>query len=112
MNFEKISMTDLHRLVPNLDSRQVILDVRTPEEFADGHIKGALNIPHDQLGAHLPRLRTYGTLYVHCRSGKRAEVAAQTLLKAGITNFSCVTNSGMEDWVKAGFPVEKVAAKP
>lgn len=66
-----------------------------------------LNIPHDQVLAHLDKLKPYRQIYIHCRSGKRAEAAAQALLKADFSNLVCVTGSGMDDWVAAGFPVEK-----
>lgn len=107
MSLTQTSMADLYRKAPHLESTEVVLDVRTPAEFSAGHVKGSLNIPHDQVAAHLDKLKPYKHIYIHCRSGKRAEAAAQTLLKAGFSNLVCVIGSGMDDWVAAGFPVEK-----
>lgn len=107
MSLKQISMTELHQRAPSLAATELVLDVRTPGEYAAGHIQGSLNIPHDQLEGHLERLRKYGHIYIHCRSGKRAAAAAQTLLQAGFSNLVCVAGSGMDDWIAAGFPVEK-----
>lgn len=107
MGLQQISMGDLYRKVSSLSSTDVVLDVRTPGEFAAGHVKGSVNIPHDQVAAHLETLKPYRHVYIHCRSGKRAVAAAQTLLRAGFTNLVCITGSGMEDWIAAGYPVER-----
>ena len=64
-----------------------LLDVRTPEEFADRHIDGALNIPVSELSARLvelgPRDRP---LVVYCRSGNRSATAAKILREAGFAD--------------------------
>src|SRR5690606_6352986 len=60
--------------------RVVVLDVRRPEEFAAGHIEGAVNVPlHRLRSAELPP----GEVWVHCQSGYRASVAASLLAAAG-----------------------------
>lgn len=71
----------------------LLVDVRTPEEFAAGHLEGALNIPHDQTEA---RLAEYGTdksasIVVYCRSGRRSGIAEDILTKNG---FTAVHNGG------------------
>jgi phage shock protein E len=63
-----------------------LLDVRTPEEFASGHIPGALNIPVAQLDLRLGELPTkQQPLVVYCRSGNRSASAARLLGEAGFT---------------------------
>lgn len=60
-----------------------LVDVRTPEEFASGHLEGARNIPVDQIAeraAELPRAKT-----VTARPGSRSAMAAATLARAGFT---------------------------
>jgi rhodanese-related sulfurtransferase len=66
----------------------VILDVRTDEEFARGHVPNAILIPHDQLANRLSELgsNTDAPIVVYCESGKRAGMAGETLLAAGYTN--------------------------
>lgn len=63
----------------------IVLDVRTPEEFATGHIAGALNIPIDDLRERLTELTSKDRpVIVYCQSGSRSIRAAKTLEKAGI----------------------------
>ena len=80
----------------------VILDVRTPEEFAGGHVDGAVNIPVDELDAKLEEVESLTggdknkPLIVYCRSGARAGRAKKKLLRSGYTQ---VTNlGGLSDW--------------
>jgi hydroxyacylglutathione hydrolase len=61
-----------------------ILDVRGADEFAAGHVEGALNIAYTRLGARLADLRAGRPIYVHCGSGLRASMAASFLASQGI----------------------------
>lgn len=67
------------------DRSLVVLDVRTTEEFAQGHVAGARNIPHTEIGARLAELGDArdADIVVYCRSGRRAEMALETLGTAG-----------------------------
>lgn len=61
-----------------------LLDVRTPEEFSEGHIKEAVNLPLQQIQAgEEPRVDKDSTLYVYCRSGNRSAQAAAILRDGG-----------------------------
>lgn len=103
----RISMQELKKHVDHKQSNEVILDVRTREEFAEGHIPGSLNIPHDEVAQKAAELKKYETVYIHCRSGGRVQMAAAELERLGVTNLVCVVGSGMPDWEAAGFPVER-----
>ena len=63
----------------------VVLDVRTPEEYAAGHIEGAINIPHDQIASRLASLDSYRDrdIVVYCRTGRRAGIVQQALRDEG-----------------------------
>ena len=71
----------------------VWIDVRSPEEFNEGHLQGAVNVPHDQIASQIAHISPDKTAPVnlYCRSGRRAEAALQELKKMGYTN---VTNHG------------------
>ena len=68
-----------------------LVDVRTPQEFAAGHVVGSVNIPVDEIGANLDKFEDKGNIIVFCRSGARAETAKDLLQKNGVKN---VTNGG------------------
>ena len=67
------------------DQALVVLDVRTPAEFAEGHVPGAINIPNGELAARVAELADAKgrDIVVYCRSGVRAAQALDVLDKAG-----------------------------
>ncbi len=67
------------------DQSLVVLDVRTPEEFAAGHVPGAVNIPHTELASRVAELEgsRENDIVVYCRSGTRAATALGVLEKSG-----------------------------
>ena len=64
------------------------IDVRTAEEYADGHLEGALNIPHEQIGEQIDELALAkdDPVVLYCRSGRRADIALQALKERGYSN--------------------------
>jgi phage shock protein E len=61
-----------------------VVDVRTPDEFAYGHVPGALNIPFDEIGKRTAEIGPASTpVVLYCRSGHRSGIAMETLSKAG-----------------------------
>ena len=102
-----MTMQALKDQLTHLAQGEVVLDVRSPEEFSEGHIAGARNIPHDEVLSHVEELKKFKTVFVHCHAGGRAQVAAMDLESAGLTNLVCIPGSGMRDWLAAGFPVTR-----
>ena len=76
----------------------LILDVRSPEEFAQGHIPHAINIPMERFGEAPPKELPDKAqkIFVYCRSGARSQQAAQKLANMGYTNI--VEMGGIKDW--------------
>lgn len=68
-----------------------LVDVRTPSEFVDGSVPGAVNIPLDQVAARLKEFRNKEKVVVFCRSGSRSARAKEILESHGIKN---VINGG------------------
>lgn len=64
------------------ENNYIILDVRTKEEYEEGHVVGALNIPYDELDEKV-ELDKDKTVMVYCRSGKRSSIAYKTLKDLG-----------------------------
>jgi phage shock protein E len=84
-----ISQADLLERLEARDPDLVVLDVRTPAEFAAGHVPGARNVSHDQLAARLGELSSLREkrVVLYCRSGRRTLLAVDTLRKAGFTKL-------------------------
>jgi hydroxyacylglutathione hydrolase len=81
-----------------------VIDVRSVEEWASGHIAGARHIMAGELAERLDEVPTTGTVALICGSGYRSTVAASLLERAGRTNAASVTG-GMTAWKAAGLPV-------
>lgn len=86
----------------------VILDVRTTEEFADGHIENAINIDVNsgQFREDINKLNKDDTYLVYCRSGIRSDNARDIMEEIGFSNVYNMTG-GILDWENEGLPVVK-----
>ncbi|MCC7401998.1 MAG: MBL fold metallo-hydrolase [Chitinophagaceae bacterium] len=75
------------------DKNLVVLDVRKPAEYADGHLKNAVNIPLDELTdpGNLSDIEDSNNLYIHCAAGYRSVIAASLLKRQGIHNLRNVS---------------------
>lgn len=82
----------------------ILIDVRTPEEFASGHIPGAVNISVDELAQRLNEIPQDKPVVLYCRSGNRSNQAAQILERAGYTQIYDL--GGIITWVQQGYPVQ------
>jgi rhodanese-related sulfurtransferase len=71
------------------DERLVVLDVRKPAEFAEGHLKDAINLPLNDMTdpANLANIDENQNLYVHCAGGYRSVIAVSLLKRQGIHNL-------------------------
>ena len=80
------------------DSGYILLDVRTQEEYDQGHIPGAVNLPNEEIGdiepEQLPDKEQ--TIYVYCHSGRRSKQAAEKLSALGYTGL--IEIGGILDW--------------
>ena len=89
-------------------STAILLDVRSPEEYASGYLQGALNIPHDRIGTEIAAVvpDKSAQVILYCRSGRRANTALEVMRAMGYTNVS--NFGGLEDGQeRLGLPVVK-----
>jgi len=119
---QKIQMAQKHintigmeeyRKVVESPGDALIVDVREPQEYAAGHVPGAINIPRGvlefQIWKHVgfpAQAAMEKPLYLQCQSGNRASLAAQSLAELGFTRTTAVVMS-LEEWQKAGHPFTK-----
>lgn len=96
-SYRQISMDEAVELMKK-ETGYIILDVRRPDEYAEGHIPGAINVPNEDIGdseiSELPDKTQL--ILVYCRSGRRSKEASKKLVKLGYTNI--VEFGGILDW--------------
>jgi rhodanese-related sulfurtransferase len=100
----QISAEDLHRMMAQNGLQ--ILDVREADNYARGHVSGALNFPITQLELNLSKLDTERSLVLMCAEGHRSSTAASLLARKGFPKLYFV-NGGISAWIKAGYAVEE-----
>lgn len=95
--YRQITMEEVAELMVT-ENNYVILDARTQEEYAEGHIPGAICIPNETIGSEeISELPDKDQLIlVYCRSGNRSKQASQKLVQLGYTNV--VEFGGIMDW--------------
>jgi rhodanese-related sulfurtransferase len=101
----KVSPTDGAALIESMGAELTVVDVRTPGEFAAGHLEGAVNMDVEggQFSAMIADLPTDAAYIVYCQSGRRSAIAAQAMVDAGFTEVYDL--GGIADWQAAGLPV-------
>lgn len=90
------------------DPNAVLLDVRTPMEYREAHLKGAklIDINGGNFAAEIEKLDKNKTYYVYCRSGGRSSAACGLMASKGFTNLVNMSG-GITRWMAEGMPVEK-----
>jgi rhodanese-related sulfurtransferase len=88
--------------------KNMLVDVRTPEEVSEGHLPGALNINFlgETFSQEIEALNKNKTYLLYCRSGSRTRKAADQMQKAGFKKVYML-EGGITAWNEAGKPVEK-----
>lgn len=100
----RISPTEYRARYLQAKQPHLLLDVRTPAEFASGHLAGAVNIAVQDLPHRLAELPKDRPLVIYCRSGNRSRQAQQYLANAGFTQT--VDLGGILAWQAQGLPVQ------
>ena len=81
--------------------------MRSAEEFAEGHVPGALNVPHSEIASHLAALGSIQKpVLVYCRSGRRADIALKALADLGFERLYHL-DGDMQAWQSDSLPIEK-----
>ena len=100
----EIKKLSAEALKTSIDRKEdfILVDVREKNEFASGHLKGALNLPLSTLENTYGQLPQDKRIVLYCNSGSRSNSAAELLVQHG---YSKIENmEGFTDWVKKGFP--------
>jgi rhodanese-related sulfurtransferase len=103
---QTMKLSDFYQIHKGLKDKEVVLDVRNPDEHKEARIKGSLNIPVPELKDHVNTLKNYQKIFIHCKRGGRAKIAFQFLKDQGLENLICIDDAGMDLWKENGYPVE------
>ena len=97
LGYKQITMSEAVKMMET-EKNYIILDVRRADEFAEGHIPGAINVANEVIGTEeIPELPDKSQLIlVYCRSGRRSKEASEKLVKLGYTNI--VEFGGIQDY--------------
>ena len=103
-----ISVQDAAALLQNPPQGLVIVDVRTPAEFREGHLPGAVNMDYygGPFETQIQSLPKTAPVLLYCRTGNRSGSAYDIMTKAGIGNILHM-NEGITKWQQLGLPQEK-----
>jgi rhodanese-related sulfurtransferase len=87
----------------------LLIDVRSPQEFADGHIPGAVNMPHENINDYLSELEGHKNkpIIIYCRSGRRAKLAMKVLEELDFSEVMHLEGD-MLGWSAAGMTVDRM----
>jgi rhodanese-related sulfurtransferase len=104
----KIDQASLLKRIEKKDTSMLILDVRTPEEFAAGHVPGAINIPYTHLPSRISEVADSGDkdIVLYCVTGVRAEKGAERLRENGFQKLLHL-DGDMKAWEEQKRPLEK-----
>jgi rhodanese-related sulfurtransferase len=104
---KSVSAADVKAAIDK-NEKAIFLDVRTPEEYESGHLPGAINISNQTLkskiSAVIPDKNT--KIYVYCQEISRSPLATKTLNDLAYKN-AVLMDAKLEDWIKAGYPMER-----
>lgn len=109
LNFMKhISASAFKEVIESEASNPTVafINVCTPVEYNEKHIKGVRNIPLDTLSENVAELQTKNTIYIHCRSGNRGKQAIEKLIGLGVQAELVNVEGGLLAWEEAGFQTE------
>jgi rhodanese-related sulfurtransferase len=102
LGYKTISVSDASAMIQS-SSNLLVVDVRTPQEYAQGHLKGAINIPLSDLPLRMSGLDRNRPILVYCRTGSRSAQASAILVKAGFTQVYNM-DGGITAWINSGYP--------
>ena len=106
INYEAVSAQQAQRVIASFNP--IILDVRTPREFARGHLKNSVLIPVQQLQSRMDELAGFPDepILIYCATGNRSTVASKLLIDKGFTRIFDL-RYGISDWVKNKYSIVK-----
>ena len=109
--YDDITVEDYKARFKDSDTPHLLLDVRTPEEFAEARIPGSVNIPLDELTARVEDVSSAASgqpVVLVCRTGARSAMGAQFLRMVGLNNLELYNlDTGVVGWAQQRLPLDR-----
>lgn len=108
IRYERLNVKQFHeRWKEARDSGEecAVVDVRSPDEFAGGHVPGAKLMPLEHIHSMTGKLSRHGPVYLICHSGMRSQMAAKILAGQGFEHLINI-DGGTMAWRQSGYPVD------
>jgi len=102
LDYKTISVSDARAMI-QASSNVLVLDVRTPQEYVQGHLESAINIPLSDLPIRVGEIEKDRPILVYCQTGYRSTQASTILVKAGFTKVYNL-EGGIIAWINTGYP--------
>jgi rhodanese-related sulfurtransferase len=100
--FTIVTVDDLNRALA--DPKTFVIDVRTPQEYAGGHVPGAVNWPLQEIESWWSKVPKDRVVYIKCNTQNRSRVAVQYLMSKGYNDLKLV-QGGIQAWRSRGYPI-------
>lgn len=95
---------DIEQVAALLENGAVVIDVREPSEYAEGHVPSAVHIPMGRLASRLDELDGSSPVHLICATGNRSAAMADVLIAQGFDAVNVL--GGTSAWIRSGRPVE------
>lgn len=108
-----ISITAFKEVIESEANNSTVdfINVCTPAEYKEKHIKGVRSVPLDTLHTRVTELNNKKTVYIHCRSGNRGRQAIEKLQSLGVTAELVNVEGGLLAWQEAGFETGSLTSR-
>jgi len=103
----ELSLGELYRAWKHLKRNEIIVDIRSADDYADAHVPGSANIPYSSVIDSREDIKSYRRVYFYCYGGKGSKEVASKLTEMGFDGVSYLGNAGLSDWQSAGYPVDR-----
>lgn len=103
--FQELTIDDYRQRFADNGEDYMLVDVRMDDEYEDGHLPGAVNIPLPEIQSRLDEIPEDKPVVVVCRTQNRSEMGAMILSKSGYADVYMILG-GTQEWAQRGLPLE------
>lgn len=103
-----ISIDELYENWQRLADDELIVDIRSADDYRQAHVPGSRNLPFATVTGRSDELKPYRRVYFYCYGGKGSTAVATELTEMGFDNLCYVGEAGLSEWQSRGYPVNSL----